>query len=223
MPVRLVLSAVAVLMAGTPGAGRAETPTGDAERGAAHWEECSACHTLGAGAEVLVGPPLTGILGRTVGRHPGFDYSDAMLGEGAGGLVWSIAALDAYIADPHSYIPGTYMGYAGLPDATDRADLIAYIALAPAGAEGGFSVDPAILAIVGDPAYGAYLSSECAACHSDGAEGIPRIRNLPVTGFVTMMHAYRSGHRTHPVMETIAARLSDEEIAALAAYFESAQ
>ena len=35
------------------------------------------------------------------------------------------------------------------------------------------------------------------------------------------MHAYKSKARGHPVMQMIAGPLSDEEIAALAAYFES--
>jgi cytochrome c len=35
------------------------------------------------------------------------------------------------------------------------------------------------------------------------------------------MHAYRQQLRPHPVMQMVAARLSDEEIAALAAYFKT--
>ncbi len=35
--------------------------------------------------------------------------------------------MDAYLADPRGYIPGNRMPYAGMPDAEDRADLIAYL------------------------------------------------------------------------------------------------
>ncbi len=73
----------------------------------------------------------------------------------------------------------------------------------------------------GDPEYGAYLASECTSCHrADGAvEGIPAIVHWYEPDFVDAMNAYKSGGRAHPVMNMIAARLGDEEIAALAAYF----
>ena len=82
-------------------------------------------------------------------------------------------------------------------------------------------VDKAILAIAGDREYGEYLSSECTTCHkADGADdGIPSITGWPTDVFVTVMHAYKVKARPHPVMQMMAGRLSDEEIAALAAYF----
>jgi cytochrome c len=80
---------------------------------------------------------------------------------------------------------------------------------------------PEILAIVGDPEYGEYLSSECTTCHqTDGDyDGIPPIISWPAEDFVIAMHAYKRKVRPHPVMQMMAGRLSDEEIAALAAYF----
>lgn len=73
----------------------------------------------------------------------------------------------------------------------------------------------------GDPEYGEYLSGECTSCHQTSGEGdgIPSITNWPAEKFVTAMHAYKDGIRAHPVMQMIARRLSNEEIAALAAYF----
>ena len=58
-------------------------------------------------------------------------------------------------------------------------------------------------------------------CHqADGAdEGIPSITNWPAEDFVVAMHAYKRQYRPHPVMQMMASRLSDEEIASLAAYF----
>ena len=84
------------------------------------------------------------------------------------------------------------------------------------------SVAPEVLAIIGDPAYGEYLSGECTSCHqvSGADDGIPSITNWPKDDFVIAMHAYKEGVRLHPVMQMMAGRLSDEEIAALAAYFE---
>lgn len=78
-----------------------------------------------------------------------------------------------------------------------------------------------ILAIDGDPAFGEYLGGECATCHrrSAPAEGIPQISGIDPQHFVHAMVEYREGIRANEVMRTTAARLSDEEIAALAAHF----
>ena len=86
-------------------------------------------------------------------------------------------------------------------------------------------VDPAILAIAGDRDYGEYLSSECTTCHqASGADkGIPSITGWPVEDFVVAMHAYKVKHRPHPVMQMMASRLSEEEIASLAVYFEGVE
>lgn len=76
-------------------------------------------------------------------------------------------------------------------------------------------------AMEGDPEYGAYLAGECTGCHqaSGADEGIPGIAGWPPEAFFLSMDAYRSGAREHPVMNMVAGRLGDEEIAALAAHF----
>jgi cytochrome c len=43
------------------------------------------------------------------------------------GIVWTPETLDKYIADPQAAIPANRMPYAGMADAGDRADLIAYL------------------------------------------------------------------------------------------------
>ena len=80
---------------------------------------------------------------------------------------------------------------------------------------------PALAA--GDRALGEYLSAECVACHQLGGrhQGIPPIVAWPQEPFVAAMNAYKLKERPNPVMQTIAARLTDEEVAALAAYFGS--
>jgi cytochrome c553 len=90
------------------------------------------------------------------------------------------------------------------------AGLAAGLASAPAGAQG-------------DKALGEYLSSECVTCHqlSGRYQGIPPIVGWPEQSFVEIMDEYRSKKRNNPVMQTIAAKFSKEEIAALAAYFGS--
>jgi cytochrome c553 len=72
-------------------------------------------------------------------------------------------------------------------------------------------------------AFGQYLSGECVTCHqlSGAAKGIPPIVAWPEDGFVAVMQSYKTKVRDNVAMQTIAGRLSDEEIYALAAYFGS--
>ena len=72
-----------------------------------------------------------------------------------------------------------------------------------------------------DIALGSYLSAECVTCHqiTGRYDGIPPITGWPETSFIEIMGEYRQKKRPNPLMQTIAQRLSDEEIAALAAYF----
>lgn len=74
---------------------------------------------------------------------------------------------------------------------------------------------------VGDPVLGAYLAGECLTCHQLGGSDhpVPSIVNWAEADFVAVMDSYRRQIRPHPVMQMVAGRLSDEEIAALAAFF----
>jgi len=73
----------------------------------------------------------------------------------------------------------------------------------------------------GDRALGEYLSSECVTCHqlSGRYQGIPPIVGWPEATFIEIMNEYRTKHRSNAVMQTIAGKFSNEEIAALAAFF----
>ena len=75
----------------------------------------------------------------------------------------------------------------------------------------------------GDRALGEFLSSECVTCHqlSGRNQGIPPIVGWPDASFIEIMNEYREKRRDNPVMRTIAAKLSNDELAALAAYFGS--
>lgn len=76
-------------------------------------------------------------------------------------------------------------------------------------------------ALAGDAEWGAFLAGECASCHRAEAthSGIPSIHGLPAETFIMAMEDYRSGLRPNETMRTIASRLGDDEIAALAAHF----
>lgn len=76
----------------------------------------------------------------------------------------------------------------------------------------------------GDRALGEYLSSECTSCHQlsgRSAGGIPPIVGWPQEQFVAVLEAYGRRERQNQVMQTIAARLSPDDMASLAAYFGS--
>ena len=96
---------------------------GDAARGEAHFKECVACHKLAAGTNE-VGPSLHGIFSRKAGELADFRYSPAMK---RSGVSWTPETLDKYLADPQVFIPANRMPYAGMSNAADRADLIAYL------------------------------------------------------------------------------------------------
>ncbi len=218
-----------------PGPGFA-VEAGDAERGAKVWKKCKSCHKIGEGAKNGVGPHLNEVFGRRAGGLEGFRYSKGMLREGADGLHWTTEKLDIYLENPKALVSKTRMNFRGLKDKQDRDDVLAYLRQfsanpqdipesAPTAAATDPDVDPAILALTGDRDYGEYLSGECTTCHkADGADdGIPSITSWPVEDFVVAMHAYKVKHRPHPVMQMMASRLSDEEIASLAAYFEGVE
>lgn len=99
----------------------------DVENGQSVFRQCRACHQIGASAKNLVGPLLTGIVGRKAGTVEGFNYSEANKAAGGKGLVWDEPTLLKYLANPLQFMPGTKMAYAGLKDEADRKDLIAYL------------------------------------------------------------------------------------------------
>jgi cytochrome c len=123
----LALSALVVLLiAGTQTLTRAAAA--DPDHGKTVFEQCAACHGLDDGTDTD-GPTLKGVIGRRAGSLEDYRYSAAMK---RSDVTWSPATLDAYITDPQGYIPGNRMAFAGIQDAADRADLIAFLEQAAA-------------------------------------------------------------------------------------------
>lgn len=109
---------------------------GDLENGRRAFARCRSCHTINEGGSNMTGPNLWGLFGRTAGTHPGFNYSDAVK---TAGFAWDGERLDHWLENPRTFLPGNKMTFPGLPDATDRRDVIAWLKVETgyeAGAEG---------------------------------------------------------------------------------------
>ena len=87
-------------------------------------QKCRTCHQVGEGAKNFVGPNLNGLIGRKTGTIEGYAYSEA---NKASGLTWDEATFKDYITNPKAAIPGTKMIFAGLPKASDRDNVFAYL------------------------------------------------------------------------------------------------
>ncbi len=87
-------------------------------------QRCSICHSDEKG-ENKIGPSLFGVVGRKAGTEAGYHYSAA---NEKSGLTWDEATLDRYLQRPSKAVPGTKMSFAGMPNASQRADVIAFLA-----------------------------------------------------------------------------------------------
>lgn len=119
---RLLLGAGAALCALVLALPAMAQVAGDSGRGRAVYDRCVACHSP---ARDRTGPRHCGLLGRTAGSVEGFTYSRAMQGSD---IVWTEETLAAFLQAPRTFLPGTSMGYAGIANDQDRADIVAYLA-----------------------------------------------------------------------------------------------
>jgi len=103
----------------------------DPVRGGRLFGPCAACHMVGPGAGDRNGPNLYDVVGKPPGENSlRFGYTAALRALGG---VWTPERLDAWLAAPAAMAPGTSMGFRGVPDPLDRADLIAYLQARSAG------------------------------------------------------------------------------------------
>lgn len=108
-----------------PAAVMAALPKASAEDGKSVFAKCKSCHTVDKGKPNGAGPNLWGVVDRARASSAGFNYSAAMK-EKSGN--WTFDDLAHFISNPKSFVPGTKMVFNGLPNATDAANLIAYLA-----------------------------------------------------------------------------------------------
>ncbi len=96
----------------------------DVAKGETIAKKCLTCHSFDAAGANKVGPGLYGVIGRPAGTHEGFAYSEPMK---ALGKAWTYADISRLITRPKDFLPGTKMTFPGLPNAQDRADLLAWL------------------------------------------------------------------------------------------------
>ena len=96
----------------------------DVARGELLGLACAACHRFRAAEGTLIGPHLQGVFGRPAATVEGFNYSPALK---QSGLVWTPKSLEAWLADPAGFVPGTTMAFTGYRSREDRQALIAYL------------------------------------------------------------------------------------------------
>jgi cytochrome c len=94
---------------------------GDADHGKQLYAaRCAVCHSLDYNG---VGPTHKNLIGRRAGSVQGYAYSPALKNSG---VVWGEATLKQWLTEPEKFIPGQKM-FVAIPDAPDRADIVAYL------------------------------------------------------------------------------------------------
>lgn len=97
---------------------------GNPNRGQRVFGACAACHSLQPDQN-MTGPSLADLWGRKAGSLSGFNrYSPALK---SANIVWSDETLDAWIEDPQRLLADNQMTFAGIKDARQRADLLAFL------------------------------------------------------------------------------------------------
>jgi cytochrome c len=192
----------------------------DPAKGAEVAKKCAICHSFDKGGPNMIGPNLYGVLGRKIASHEGYEYSDAL--KAKSGEDWTYENINHMVENPNAFAPGTKMAlFPGLPDAKQRADVIAFLRTKndnppplpevtateekPAGEEkpgGGEAGDAAFLALVAkaDPKQGEADAALCKVCHSF-QKGGPAIVGPDLYGVVGRKIASVEGFNYTPALK----------------------
>jgi cytochrome c len=97
----------------------------DANAGKDVAKKCQLCHTFDKGGANKIGPNLYGVIGEPIAEGKnGYQFSTALKDHKGN---WNIDELNQWLTNPQSFAKGTKMTFAGLPNAKDRANVIAYL------------------------------------------------------------------------------------------------
>jgi cytochrome c len=97
---------------------------GNATRGQRVFGACAACHSLQPD-QSMTGPSLAGLWNRRAGSLASFSRYSAALQ--SANIVWNDKTLDEWVTDPQHLVPGNEMTFAGIKEARQRADLLAFL------------------------------------------------------------------------------------------------
>lgn len=160
----------------------------DADRGQVLGQQCQGCHSVDPAGNVVVGPPLWGVVGRPVASVPGYDYSQSLREIGGN---WTFRQLDRYLENPKTLAPQGRMMFPGITSSWDRLAVIAWLrslsddsnqapetSVGLESGEAGQTADPAMAYLPeGEGREQVYYS--CSGCHSIrlvAQQGLPRQR-----------------------------------------------
>ncbi|MGQ3016721.1 c-type cytochrome [Phenylobacterium sp.] len=115
---RLPVLLAGFILAATPGLAQAQAASSTGVR--LFNTQCKTCH---GDKSTPAGPTLTGVVGAPIAGRKDYAYSAGLKAKGG---TWTDASLDAYLAKPMAFAPGTRMMVA-VPDANSRAAIVAYI------------------------------------------------------------------------------------------------
>lgn len=89
---------------------------------------CVACHDFAKEGKNKVGPHQWGVAGRAMGSVADFKgYSADLKAKGAAGETWTLENLDVYLVSPKDFVKGSKMAFAGIKDAQQRANVVAWL------------------------------------------------------------------------------------------------
>ena len=124
LPLPAPVAAAAAPAAGAPTTAVAAI-VGDAAAGEKVFAKCKSCHTIDQGGANGIGPNLYAIAGDAIAEgRGGYAFSDALKAHKGN---WDEATLNQWLSGPAKFAAGTKMSFAGLDDAKQRADVIAYL------------------------------------------------------------------------------------------------
>lgn len=168
----------------------------DVKKGAAFvGQQCAACHSVNKGGAAGVGPNLYGVMNDKMFSKAGYSFSSSVKSKAAG--PWTYQEMNEWLDNPQKFAPGTRMGYTGIKNNVQRANVIDYLRTLsshpiplPKPGSGGAGATPAAATVAtgsGAPSIKPLLAAavvakgqnffqqQCSACHSinsGGANGV---------------------------------------------------